>query len=414
MKNKTRFFLLFLCSIIAITSCNKKNSPDPYTAPFAKETVDQGKANLSQAGQDMISQVSQMKDVAGASAIQSFTDCNSKSDPASLKKSGVLNPIFNTESVISGTGKFVSVLNALNTSGNDPQTIQEFFDTYKGIYNWNSSTEQWTKTVDNTQMVFNFPKLKGGATNDAQMKITYTGKTGTSVLDNYTGDLPVMLDITISANNNKIAEYSFTASYDSQGIPTSLESFIALYPFKIGVSWAYSTSSVSVNYYFRNDSKSIIEFGGGVGGNFDKNTIDTASSPESILANANAHFQISNVKLAGRVDYTALAKDMRNAENITVDSLMAKAEADAFNKDVSLVLVYADSNTKIAQAESYVSKNTDIYWPEYVYYSSEIRFVFADGTKGDMQSYFNEGFTDLQNSFNTLVDDLNAKFGSGK
>src|SRR5664279_2850874 len=131
MKNKTRFFLLMLFSALAIISCGKKDSKDPYSASFAKETVDQGKANLSQAGQDMISQVSQMKDDAGASALQSFADCNSKSDPASLKKSGVLNPLFNTESVISGTGKFVSVLNALNTSGDNPQSFQEFFDTYK-------------------------------------------------------------------------------------------------------------------------------------------------------------------------------------------------------------------------------------------------------------------------------------------
>ena len=77
MKNYFKYFLIFVLCGVAVTSCKKKDTTDPYSAPFAKETVDQGKTNLSQAGQDLILQIQAMKDVNGASVIQSFSDFSS-------------------------------------------------------------------------------------------------------------------------------------------------------------------------------------------------------------------------------------------------------------------------------------------------------------------------------------------------
>jgi hypothetical protein len=410
MKNYFKYFLIFVLCCVAVTSCKKKDTTDPYSAPFAKETVDQGKTNLSQAGQDLILQIQAMKDVNGASVIQSFSDFSSQSDPFAVKRSTAFSAIFATQSVISGKSNFSSVLKSLYAMGSDPQSLKEFYDSYRGVYDWNTTSKQWTKTTDSTQLTFNFPKTKDGTTNDAQMKMTYQGINGASLISGYSGDLPTAFDIAFSVSGAKVSEYSFTAAYNSTGVPTSVESFIALYPFKIGVSWAYSTSQVSLTYYFRNDTKTIVEFGGGVGGNFDKNNIDTATNEQNVIYNGNAYFQVLNVKLAGRIDYKSLATDLTNAEKISIDSLYAKAEVDAFNKDAALVLVYTDSNQKIAQAEAYVSKTED-YWGD-TYYSSDFRFIFADGTKGDMQSYFSSGFSDLQNSFNQLVTDLNTKFGT--
>ena len=100
------------------------------------------------------------------------------------------------------------------------------------------------------------------------------------------------------------------------------------------------------------------------------------------------------------------------------DSTINKQEVAAMNQYIALVLMYADTKQKIAQAEFYpiVETETYSYGNEvytYYYYDSDIRFIFTDGSKGSLESYFGNGFKDVITDFNTLLVKLNNNFGLG-
>jgi hypothetical protein len=90
------------------------------------------------------------------------------------------------------------------------------------------------------------------------------------------------------------------------------------------------------------------------------------------------------------------------------------------NKYVALDLVYADTKQKIASAEAFPTKST---YTEYNYElgkdvtkaESEIdmKFVFANGSKDDVEAYFGKGFEQLVNDLNTFIVELNNNYELG-
>jgi hypothetical protein len=117
-----------------------------------------------------------------------------------------------------------------------------------------------------------------------------------------------------------------------------------------------------------------------------------------------------NIKVIGQVNINALVTkekelwDQYEKETITQKEY-AEQLADAINANAKLAVIYVDSNTKIADAEAYAYK--DDYWNEWY---TDLRFVFADGSKSDAATYFGEGFGDFFTSLNNFVDEINQEY----
>jgi hypothetical protein len=95
------------------------------------------------------------------------------------------------------------------------------------------------------------------------------------------------------------------------------------------------------------------------------------------------------------------------------------------NEHVSLSLRYGDSNEIIALIEAYPISEEYSY--EEYYYDGEwhdtprtitetdywigMRFVFADGSKVDMETYLDEGFDDLIQELEDWADSLEETYG---
>lgn len=402
--------LSLVCFLISlsISSCKKKedSGTNLATLPFAKESVDAGKTKLADAGTELINTTDQMVDSKGMTAIESFVNLNNSS--AITKQSIIFQPL---NALAAADRSVTSIVKSLNTNAEDPKTLQAAFDSIKGLYAW--SGDHWTKTESTTSCEFTFPHATGSA-NDAKIVVTYTGVHPKNSIDSkYTGDYPSALNVTLTVSAEKVFEYDFTASYSDDGVPTSVKSYVMVPPFKIGVEWAYSASDISIKYYFTNDGKTVIEYGASTAGNFAYSNIQNSESPDNIINSANAYFQVFNIKLAGQVDYKGMLNEAKTTMSDTDnDSVMIAKEASLYNKYALLVLFYADSKQKIAQAEYYPLKVTHYYGPYYSnsYWKTEIRFIFADNSKGNMDDYFKTGFSDLQTSFNNLIKKLNDKY----
>ena len=86
-----------------------------------------------------------------------------------------------------------------------------------------------------------------------------------------------------------------------------------------------------------------------------------------------------------------------------------QAIVDAINANARLIVIYRDSNTKIAEAEAYLESYYDSY-TETTEYEPAMRFVYADGSKVDVETYVNSELDNFYNSVNDFIDKLNAEY----
>lgn len=418
MKTLDALKVVFLASVLIVSSCKKdKDEAQPSDYPFAQETVSQGKANLEDAGQSLITEMKAMQNVEAGDALEAFADFSSTSSPfgTSLKSAPVFRTMGTASTIVSGNNDFSALMKSIKADITEDTTFTQIYNKYKATYTWNLTTKTWVKTAS-ADFKFIFPSKKDGSTNDATLTITYTGKTGLSLFNNYSGDLPETFNASIVVASKKVFEINFSASYNSDSYPTSVSYFIALYPFKYEISWSYSTSNITVRYQLTNGSKNIFDCYGSTNGNFSKQNMDNSESYD-VINDANAYYQVFNIKLAGYVNYKGLfeaeQKAYENGEGIEVD----KAYINDMNNYIKLDLVYADSKQKIASAEIYPAPYTEEYydWSNQEYVTEEgvepeVRFIFADNSKGDMESYFKTGFSALVNDLNSFIIELNNDY----
>jgi hypothetical protein len=124
-----------------------------------------------------------------------------------------------------------------------------------------------------------------------------------------------------------------------------------------------------------------------------------------------------NIKFSGEVDTKAIYTELENADTKT-------EEAAIWNKNYQLIVFYADSKKKIAGSEFYVDivpysdwdchgVDTDGDGWEDDYICDEIpsereeldvRIVFPDGSKADLATYTDVGFSDLEDELNEFVE----------
>jgi hypothetical protein len=398
---KTLKNLLFVAAIcLAIVSCKKSDDTKPSDYPFADETVDQGKANLSAAGQEVINQIAALDTVDAMAVIQSLVGCYSNDNPFATSVSSI--PVFRTlatASSLSADKNSMSYLTkSMQTDVSNDSTITQVYKRYMGIYTWNISTKKWVKTTSSSNFKFIFPSKVDGTTNDATLSFTYTGKNGFSYEDNYNGDIPTAFNISIEVNKAKVFEMDFKASYNSDWLPTSVNYFIALTPFKYELSYNYSTSDITTRMKFTNASTTISDFYFTTSGNYGMDNINSAENVNDVIYNGSAYLQIFNIKLAGELDVNKAMAINDSLELFTSAELLNNADriAKKMNDCVKLDLVYADSKEKIASLEFYPQIDEDNK------VDFNYRFIFSDGSKSDLKTYLITGFgkfSDLVNEY---------------
>ncbi len=114
-----------------------------------------------------------------------------------------------------------------------------------------------------------------------------------------------------------------------------------------------------------------------------------------------------NLKVAGMVNLKAIGEEMTALSEgpVLPEDEQRQAVIDVINKNAQLVVIYRDSNTKIAEAEAYVAYD-DI---DQRYYPS-MRFVYADGSKVDVETYVNSELNSFYVSVNDFIDQLNVEY----
>jgi hypothetical protein len=183
-------------------------------------------------------------------------------------------------------------------------------------------------------------------------------------------------------------------------------------------------------FAFTHNTANIFAFGTSAKGDFTKAHLEslndnTVSKPEDltkIATSLNAYIQLMKVRLEGNADVNGLVNSI-NAKGGS-DKMEATADAvEVLNKNFTLKAFYTDNLVNIAYTEFYVDKKqhtisvwnqTTQQWEQQVTEDEDvnIRLVFDDASKADLETYFGNGFEKLSDDLTTFLTDMETNYGS--
>lgn len=455
MKTKLGILAIAAGMIILGFSCSKDKDEG---VPFSTKSVEENKQVVENSAIELAQTMDEMKDIETVDAAVSLGSLLEQADPfggETMKSSKVSLVVDAVAGLKEGENSIHRLFNAMKANqelAEEPESIQEIWEELVGIYTWDPGVNDWNKVTASDKIQFQFPSTEGGTNNDAKLTVSnYTGVFIANPLDEeYTGDLPVSLNMKLEIGSTAVMTYTFAAQYNADGVPSSVASDLTIEDFSFSIDLTNNSTQISGNYKFKNGTQTIMEIGGGINGDFTQENIDantetitdtwtwtnwvynpntgmyepvevtetdeyTEVEAEEIIHRANAKFQIINIALIGTVNI----KDMVNEvdalypegywEDPNFDEEEATTkEAAIMNKYLAMYAMDVKSKTKIAQAEAYVV--LDDYYPEYPDYYVDMRLKFGDGSLTDMETYFEEGFEDFIAEINSMITELNGKY----
>lgn len=406
--------------LLSITSCNKKdknNGNDLIPSAWSPGTVDDNKAIIENNGIQAVQQMQDLNKDQTAVVIKNLVSVTDSSNGLLANKavSGSLTPFeMLSNSKTSINSKYFN--QELKAAYIDNGEFTTAWSKIVAKYTYNFQTKQFDSTGSSDAIIIEFPGKPGDVTNTATITInnftTHNG--GIHVVNGDSldlTDLPATLQAKLDYNGTTISSFNYQATGPDGKLFTQISTTFTVGTFTMSMTANQTPSTdASYTYSFKNGDNILFESHAAVSGNWDQSNIDANTSDtnfyfENILQNANAYIQIMNIKVAGIVDIKSLGTEVRKIENDTSEASIKK-EADLINKYAQLAVIDASKNTKLAGAEAYA------YTDDYGQWTVGMRFVFADGSKVDPDTYFKSGFQDLIDQMNQLITDINTDYGT--
>ena len=430
---KLSFYALLAASSVFVTSCKKKetntNTPIVYSA-------EQNKANLQQSGLDMIKEMDDAKNMKTIDNVISFTYFMDQANPFENVKPQTIMPIKVMYALkdFRSSGDQISVYSALRESKSleDDTTIEMAFNDIKGTYTWNAIDKKWDKESGN-DLVMIFPATKTSTSNNAKYTVQYTPYTGAVLAKELEGNTPQKVVAKLDINGLPITQFNFDAAYNSEGVPSKLEANLRVENYNFNTLLSLSSSSAAYSYAFTHNTKNLFSMGTTLTGNFTKAHLeslndDSVEKPEDltkVATSMNAYIQVLNIKLEGNANVQGLSNEFTTAGGS--DNISESKGVTILNNNLKLKAFYTDKNSTIGHSEFYLKPYTNT-WTDYVYNPStgnydqvtktesgesiDIRLVFEDGSKADLETYFGNGFDKLEDEFTKFTKDLESRYGN--
>jgi len=430
---KIKYFCFAALIIFAAVSSCKKDDEDGGEK-FSEKSVEENKAVVEESAISMANTMDDMKDLETVDVAVNLGNILDTDDPlksATTKRSKINTVIHAIAGIKTGENDLNTLFEALKVSRelkDDPETLQEIWDELVGTYSWDTGMEEWDFEAGGDKVIFEFPSAEGGMTNDAVFTVyNYNSVmlTTNPLDDEYEGDFPTSLNADLKVGTTELISFVFSAQYNSDGIPSMLAADLTIETFAFEVDITNTDTKVSANYKFNQSGTTIMDIGGTASGlftqeNIDNNTVTYSDSYdeweevefEEVLRSATAHFRLFNIKILGDIDVKGLVDQLNiiyeDDDDYEFDWDAAdEAAVEEINKYVDLRVLNVADNEKIAEAEAYIVYEED-EWDEWSYI--DFRLVFADGSRVDLETYFEEGFDDFIDEVNTLIYELNRDY----
>jgi hypothetical protein len=428
---KKSLLLISLSTLMVLFSCKKDDEGSPFDAPYTNETPEQSKTNVEQNAIDLVDQLDNLSSATAIEVLMNFNNLQGGTPVKSAQTSPMLKPMSMISS-LDDKGAISRLFDGMKSTGEllaeDPVSFSALFDSIAGRYTYNFGTGEFDKTELADQVVFEFPGKETDVTNTALLTIdNFSVAEITAPIEQWpaglAAELPASIRIDLKYNGTSIAGANFSASYKSDGMPTqvTIEVYVDDFTFSTKVIHSpYSSASWKNTLKFQSDillETYIAADGNWSSDNISNNITETVDGTdvhiEEIINSANAHVILMNLQVVGTVNIKALGDALWSLDenrDLVTEEEFVQAEVDAINANAQLIVIYRDSNTKIAEAEAYVGSYYDSYEMVTEYYPA-MRFVYADGSKVDVETYVNNELDNFYTSVNDFIDKLNAEYG---
>ena len=456
MKKKNNFIgiIALLVSLVIVVSCKKEKTEDPPIDTPTTNTTEQNKANLEKAGTDFVKQMEQMETNNGIEAAVEMGNCLDQddfSDGVFNDKKGSISSNCIIFRLIRTIQKYATkqipvtdIYKGMDHTSKSKNGLEDDYNQVKGIYDWSGDTAWVKRTTTSNNVTLNFPSTKNGTTNNASFTVT-SFAAQTIMADGNSVDVPTSFNWNLKVDNNTVISFTYSCTYVNDR-PSNLSSKLTVSPFIFELSVKCSTSNCAFSYSLSNASRLILGFSATANGNWSESNLDTyvydkidstynngvweidtiegdSVAFDKILYDANVSFTVMDVKLTGVVDFKNLYNTMNNIDNSTYpsDQKEQEAVAKAINDYLHICALNTSDNSVIANGEAYVTSenDTNYFWNEvtqqeemevHVDYYVDIRLVFPDGSKADIETYTDQGFKAFVDEINTFMNDLAVKY----
>lgn len=406
MKNKLLLALLALS--IAFTACKKNDdgdeptAEDPFKLDYSNLTVEQHKKELEKTGMDFMKKINTMPDEKFIKVMRNLNDLNLELTSNSVKKMNSFADAASNKSV----SKILSSATSTDT--------EKLSDSY-GIYTYSLGTKSWKKTPASDRLEINFPAYKTSTTNNAKITMTYVSSKINATIDESILELPKSSSATLLVDGLQEMKFTSAHEYKPDGTPTKTDMNLKMGSFTMAFNVANTTEVLTNSFTFSKGTETLFSFNSTVNGTLNLGVIDDNELNANDIKNANASFEIMNIKFLGALDIKAINDAHNGSEDLSGKQQNDKTVA-ALNAHSQFVAINKTSNTIIAKTNFFATESQRCYnnliWnnstQSYIYvnecdtsYDWEPRMIFKDGSKLSFDAF-------KENGFSKLIDDINA------
>ena len=411
MKMKKISLYLLLATGISVAPSCKKDAVAPTTPVATVYNDEQNKENLQNTGLSMMKEMDDAKNLVGIDYTKHFADLVEKADPFSSNAAFMPMKLISALALFGENGSTKALESSLKRGGSE-ENLNDLYLNRVGEYKWNGKT--WIKnTAVKDKIILRFPSSNAKTVNNASYEISFVNYAGAGLPDDLKGNVPSRVDAKFIVDGKTLVQLEFKGVYNADAIPSLLDAKLSVFPYSFSSTFTNSTSKISKVFAFKRNDKTLLAMGATIAGNLDKATIedivnnDKAEEINKVVQSISAYTQLFDIIIKGDANVDGIVNDLKGKDNVSEDEKAASA-----NKNLKVGVYYVSTGQQIANSEFYV-KEHKYQWGSVVNTEKEldIRMVFKDGSKADLETYFKNGFDKLGDEFEKFAQDLEDRYG---
>lgn len=308
-----------LSCAVFVVSCQKEVS-----GPTTPASSAQDKTNLTSASSALGETGADVLKTPGAGAIVSATSVLSKKKAFGKDGSDVKTEVLGRLLSVYNYGK--KAITKSSSFDKGPGMTAPFnFSSHCGTYTYRASDSSWVSILGGSSIIIHFPSNEAASNSNNNAVLTVVRYTEINVASDTSHDyLPTALNANLTVDGNRVASLDFTASYNSDGVPTSLMLLLNVNPFALAINFTNQGSTMTGNVNFTKSGVTQIGFGA---------TLNFVDATQKKVSTVNGAFlQLMDIKLNGDINAGAL-------DNVG-DKATMNEKVRAYNANIDVAISY--------------------------------------------------------------------------
>lgn len=397
---------LIICVIVTglvLIACDKKTEE----LAWADLTVQQNKEKIQDDGLATMEKLNGMSDLTG---VHAMNDLNNLINTSTLSGDPIGEEMARFMVPFNKMDKDETAFKSLRSANVSINGMTDILPAIGGIYTYNADNQTFDRVANTSEITFIYP-IGTSTTNNG--KLTFNNVSFvTFEIAGLNEDFFTSLDVKLTKNTQTLFSMELRNTYDTNSTPTTSTTDIRFMEgYRFYESITRSNADVDWSMAYTYNSENLLSSSFKTIGNFTNDALSNSASLEDdewieqVLDNANATFQLGNLKVTGLVDINKLnaAAEIAFPEGLDDTEAEVDKACSIINQYVTLVVLYAKEGTIIAKSNIYTKESTEWYdYYERTYFEPSLQFIFKDGSAMD-QSFFDEGFEELEAAFQEML-----------